>query len=240
MRRFVFLLPILLCATEAHALDTWMWGIGPHIGTMVLPGRYPVRLPKLKGEDGDTGPRADEGIAPVQHDLIFGVEGVYYMDRHHRIGFTGSGNPGLALGEGRRFSDWSFLLTYDYAIQGRALDVLFGAGLGAGTQGWRGEDDQTLRVNHFPLRGEVTGLARDKTRGYQLSIFAQLNIPSSAVYTLPDGTQPDITGGVYLTSGVQISVLFGDFEPPTGNPSPVLRTPPPADDPAPSPEGKPL
>lgn len=238
MHRLVLLLPLLALATPAHALDTWMWGIGPHVGTMVLPGRYPIVLPRLKGEDGDTGPRGDEGIAKVQHDIILGVEGVYYMDRHHRIGFTASATPGVALGAaGRRFSDWNMLLTYDYAIQGRALDVLFGGGVGAGTQGWRGEDDQSLRVNYFPVRGEISGLARDNTRGYQLSIFLQMNVPSRSVYTNAAGETPDITPGLYMTSGIELSVLFGDFDPPTAEPSPVLRTPPPVEPPPPPPPG---
>lgn len=240
MRRLVALLPLLFVAapTPAHALDTWMWGIGPHLGTMVLPGRYPVLLPRLRGEEGDTGPRGDEGIAKVQHDIIIGVEGVYYMDRHHRIGFTGSATPGIALGApGRRFSDWNLILTYDYAIPGRALDVLFGGGIGAGTQGWRGEDDQRLRVNYFPLRSEVSALARDTSRGYQLSLFVQWNLPSNSVYTDATGATPDLTPGLYLTSGIEFAVLFGDFEPPSSDPSPVLRTPPPAEPPPPPPEG---
>ena len=73
MRRLVCLLPLLLLSTPAWALDTWMWGIGPHVGTNVLPGRYPVVMPKLKGGDSDTGPRGDEGLVEVQHDIIIGV-----------------------------------------------------------------------------------------------------------------------------------------------------------------------
>ncbi|MFK7930229.1 MAG: hypothetical protein AB8H79_18720 [Myxococcota bacterium] len=230
MRSLLVVVPLVLCATPAMAIDTWMWGIGPHVGTMVLPGRYPVSLPKLKGGDSESGPRLDEGIVKAQHDLILGVEGVYYMNRHHRVGFTAGGDVGLGLGEGRRFSDWSFILTYDYAIQGRALDVLFGGGVGAGTQGWRGPEEQTLRVNTFPLRGEASVLARDNTRAYQLTLFMQLNVPSNSVYTDAAGDQPDINGGFYLTSGVELSVLFGDFEPPSSSPSPVKRTPPPVDD----------
>jgi hypothetical protein len=142
------------------------------------------------------------------------------------------------------------ILTYDYAIQGRALDVLFGGGIGAGTMGFRGEQDQTLRVNTFPLRAEITGLARDKTRGYQLTLFAQYDIPSRTTYRLADGSEPDVGGGIWFTSGIEIAVPFGDFDPPKANASPVRRVPPsaapeaptdgteggsapPADDPAP-------
>ena len=231
MRRLVCLLPLLLLSTPAWALDTWMWGIGPHVGTNVLPGRYPVVMPKLKGGDSDTGPRGDEGLVEVQHDIIIGVEGVYYMDRHHRIGFTGSATPGIALGSGSRFSDWSMILTYDYAIQGRALDVLFGGGLGAGTQGWSGPDGQKLRVNHFPVRAEISGLARDNSRGYQITMFTQVNLPSRTVYTNSAGETPDINGGFYATAGIELAVLFGDFTPPSSEPSPVQRGPPPVDDP---------
>lgn len=230
MRAFLAAAPLLLCSTPAFAIDTWMWGVGPKLGTMVLPGRYPISLPKLKGGDSESGPRIDEGIVKAQHDLILGAEAVYYMDRHHRIGVTGNADVGLAMGSGRRFSDWAFVLTYDYAIQGRALDILFGGGIGAGTQGWAGPDGQKLRVNTFPLRGEITGLARDNTRGYQLSLFAQLNVAGSTRYLDADGNEPDVNGGFYMTSGLELSVLFGDFDPPTNNPSPIKRTPPPVDD----------
>lgn len=231
MRAVLGLVPLLLCSTPAMAIDTWMWGIGPHVGTNVLPGRYPISLPKLKGGDSDSGPRADGGITKAQHDLILGAEGVYYMDRHHRIGFTTGFDVGLAMGSGNRFLDSSFILTYDYAIQGRALDVLFGGGVGFGTQSFRATDDQTLQVNTFPLRGEITGLARDNSRGYQLTLFAQMNLAGRSVYTDAAGAQPDVNGGFYLTSGLELSVLFGDFDPPTNNPSPIQRTPPSVDDP---------
>jgi hypothetical protein len=222
-----------LMATPALALDTWMWGIGPRVGTQVLPGRYPMQLPRIKGEDKDSGPRADGGVERVQHDLMLGAKGVYYMDRYHRIGFDGGVSFGLGMGEGRRFSDGALLLTYDYAVQGRALDVLFGGGIGAGTQGFRGDDDSTLRVNNFPIRAQVTGLARDHARAYELSLFLQYNLPSRTAYTAADGSQPDVVGGFWVTTGVQIAVLFGDFDPPKGTPSPVRRTPPPLDDTAP-------
>jgi hypothetical protein len=233
LRHAVLALPLLLLSTPAFALDTWMWGIGPRLGTQVLPGRYPAKLPKEKGGDAQSGPRIDDGIGKFQHDLMLGAEGVYYMDRYHRIGFTGGVGVGLAMGDQRRFTDWSFLLTYDYAVQGRALDVLFGGGLGAGTHGFRGADDQTLRVNTFPLRGEITGLARDDSRAYQLTLFLQYNLASRTIYTTADGDQPSVTGGIWVTSGVELAVLFGDFDPPKGTPSPVRRTPPPADDDAP-------
>jgi hypothetical protein len=229
--RLALVAACLLLSTPAWALDTWMWGIGPRVGTQVLPGRYPIQLPREKGGDSDSGPRADEGISKFQHDLLLGAEGFYSIDRFHRIGFTTGVGVGLAMGDGRSFTDLEFVLTYDYAVQGKALDVLFGGGLGAGTQGFSGADGQTLRVNTFPMRGEISALARDGTRGYQVTLFAQYNVPSNTVYTAADGSQPDVTGGVWVTSGIEIAVLFGDFDPPRGKPSPVHRTPP--DDPAP-------
>lgn len=214
-------------SSPAHAIETYMWGIGPRIGTHVLPGRYPALLPKERGGDAETGPRGDDGIVQVQHDLTIGAMGVYYLDRHHRIGFDGGAMFGIAMGPGRRSSTWDFLLTYDYAlVEGKALDLLWGGGLGAGTTGFRGPDDQRLRVNTFPLRTQLSALARDNSRAYQLSIFAQYNLPSSTTYTNANGEQPRVNGGFWITSGVQISVMFGDFSPPTGTPSPVRRLPP--------------
>jgi hypothetical protein len=223
MHRSLVVLLLAATATPAHALETWMWGIGPKVGTEVLPGRYPARLPRLSAEEGETGPRADQALR-VQHDLQLGVEGVYYMDRHHRIGFTGGVGIGLAM-DGRRHSTWELILTYDYAIQGRALDVLFGGGIGAGTMGFR-NDTGRLRVNTFPVRAEVSGLARDTSRGYQLTLYAQYDLPSSSTWTLAvDDSQPDLQGGIWFTTGLEISVQFGDFEPPRAGASPVRRVP---------------
>lgn len=221
LRRALAVMLLSVVATPAYALDTWMWGIGPRVGTEVLPGRYPMQLPRLADAEGDTGPRADEGLR-VQHDILLGAEGVYYMDRHHRIGFTGGVGLGLAM-EGRSFSAWELELTYDYAVQGRALDVLFGGGIGAGTMGFK-NDEGTLRVNTFPLRAEVSGLARDHTRGYQLTLFVQYDLPSRSVYQVA-GEPLDVRGGFWMTSGVEIAVLFGDFDPPESGPSPVRRVP---------------
>jgi hypothetical protein len=225
-RPALFALLAVAASSPALALETYMWGIGPRVGTHVLPGKYPILMPKERGGDGTTGPRGDDGIARVQHDLTLGGKGVYYMDRHHRIGFDGGAMFGIAMGPGRRSSTWDLVLTYDYAIEGKALDILFGGGIGAGTTGFRGPDDQRLRLNTFPMRGQITALARDNSRGYELTVFAQYNTPSSSTYTTAAGDQPRITGGFWITSGLQISVLFGDFSPPTGAPSPVRRLPP--------------
>lgn len=226
LRTVTITLAAALFSTPALALDTYMWGIGPRVGTNVLPGRYPASMPKLAGEDSDTGPRADDGIVKVQHDLMIGGKGVYYMDNHHRVGFDAGATFGIALGPGSRSSTWDMLLTYDYAIEGRALDVLFGGGIGAGTTGFRGPDDQTLRLNTFPMRVQATGMARDSSRAYELTLFLQYNTPNSSTYTLPNGDQPNVNGGFWLTSGLQIAVMFGDFTPPTGTPSAVRRLPP--------------
>lgn len=225
-RPALFALLAVAASSPALALETYMWGLGPRVGTNVLPGKYPILLPKERGEDGTTGPRGDDGIAKVQHDLTVGGKGVYYMDRHHRIGFDGGAMFGIAMGPGRSSSTWDFLLTYDYAIEGKALDILFGGGVGGGTTGFRGPDDQRLRVNTFPIRGQITALARDNSRGYEVTIFAQYNTPSSSTYTDAAGEQPRINGGLWITSGIQIAVLFGDFSPPSGAPSPVRRLPP--------------
>lgn len=211
--------------TPALALDTWMWGLGPRIGTQVLPGGYPNRLPRLADGDPDSGPRTDDGIVQMPHDLMLGGRGVYYIDRHHRIGFDGGTMIGLGMGQGRRGTTWDFLFTYDYAFQGKALDLMLGGGAGFGTTGFRGPDDQRLRVNTFPVRVQVSGMARDNTRAYELGVFAQYNTPSSTTYTLPSGDQPNVRGGIWFTTGLQISVFFGDFNPPTGTPGPVRRLP---------------
>ncbi|MBW2253807.1 MAG: hypothetical protein JRI25_04330, partial [Deltaproteobacteria bacterium] len=37
---------LMMVAADAHALGPYMWGIGQRVGTMVIPGRYPLKLPE--------------------------------------------------------------------------------------------------------------------------------------------------------------------------------------------------
>jgi hypothetical protein len=193
----------LLWAAEAQALDPYMWGIGPRVGTNAIPGRYPLRFPK---EIRD--PASGSTLERVRTDVFFGVDSVYYANGHSRVGaFAG-------MGLGAQYLDAHLQLEYDYVITAGALDFLVGGGLGFGTTTFRGESFERLTVPYYPLRVESSLLIRDEGRGYQLTAFGQYNLPSNHFYQDLNGFDVDVRGGTYVTLGVELSVMFGDFSPP--------------------------
>jgi hypothetical protein len=91
-------------APEAQALDPYMWGVGPRIGTMAIPGRYPVSFPdEIRNDD-------ESGLERVRGDLFFGVDSTYYASAHSRVGaFAG-------LGLGTQFFDAHLQFEYNYVL----------------------------------------------------------------------------------------------------------------------------
>ena len=220
---------LLLCsvAGSAHAVDYYMWGVGARIGTNILPARYPTQFPKevtqlTEACEADTSQTC--GFEKVWHDFTFGVEGVYYVNRHGRVGMIGG------IGVGKKYFDAHVLLKYDYVGQSGPLDLLIGGGLGAGTTTFRGLADEQLRVPNFPFRIETAALIRDVSRGYQVTLYGQYNLPSNHFFKDAAGEEMDVGSGIYLTAGIEFAVLFGDFLPPAKR-----KKAPPAKKPAPPP-----
>ena len=190
-------------APEAQALDPYMWGVGPRIGTMVIPGQYPGAFPNEIARDDDSQ------LERVRTDFFFGVDSLYYATAHSRVGaFAG-------IGLGKQFFDAQLQFEYNYVISASAIDFLFGGGLGFGSQRFGGGGEEQLVVPYYPLRAEASGLLRDNSRGYQLTVFGQWNIPSNHFYTDFNGFDVEgVGGGFYATLGIEIAVFFGDFTPP--------------------------
>ncbi len=204
MTRWLLVVVGVLAASPAYALDAWMWGVGPKLGTLVLPGSYPAKFNRTVTEDA--------AIERVRTDLITGVDGVYYANSSTRLGAS----AGLGLGAG--FTDINLLLEYNWVFQSEALDFLAGAGVGAGSMYFRGEGDSKLRVPYYPLRAEVGALIRDNSRGYQLTAFAIYNTPANQFYTTAAGVEvdkQDLEGvSFWGAAGIEVAVMFGDFTPP--------------------------
>jgi hypothetical protein len=204
MNRALLVVFGLLVSSPAWALDTWMWGIGPKIGTNALPGGYPLAFPKAV---------VDNSLDKARFDLLFGASAYYYASQSSRLGLDLQGDFG------KGFDEEEAILKYNWVYQGDAIDFVTGLGLGAGVMHFHdtaGADqtDAKMLVNDFPVRGEIGALVRDGTRGYQGNLFGQLGIPTRSVYTDPDGLQDNVGFGLYLMVGIEVSVLFGDFEPP--------------------------
>ncbi|MCB9673874.1 MAG: hypothetical protein H6737_02095 [Alphaproteobacteria bacterium] len=197
----------------ASAADVYMWGVGPRIGTNFLPGAYPSAFPRMVADDIVDGTDADPipVIDKVRGDVSFGFEAQYYVNGGSRIGMIGG------FDVGKRFFDANVLLKYNIVLQSASVDFLFGGGAGFGTQAWRGGPDAELarlRVPYFPLRVEAAGMIRAGWMAFQLTPYFQYNLQSNVFYTSDDGNELDVRGGVYPTMGIELSALFGDYEPP--------------------------
>ena len=192
----------LLSASDAWALDPYMWGVGPKVGTVVLPGRYPAKF-------NDTI-RADNGLSAVGFDLSVGFDSWYYVNGGSRLGATAD----VALGAG--YVDTSFLFKYNVVLQSQALDFLFGGGIGAGWMRMSGDGESRLQMPYYPMRAEVATLLRDDTRGYQITVYGEYAVPSTRSYRTVAGTDldpKDLQGsGIWASLGLEFSVMFGDFE----------------------------
>lgn len=201
----------LALTTSALALDLKWWGVGPTLGTMAIPTRYPTSLPTI----------AQGEVEKVRGDAALGVEAVLYPSGSGRVfgrGTVGVGTAGwvapeLTLG-------WDQVMYKDEEFQ-----LLFGGGLGVGTETFHspGEED-FLRVSYFPLRAQFSALLRDRSRAYELDLFATYHIAGEQLYC-ESQTQASngncssgadgagvIAGAVYLAVGAEATLYFGDFK----------------------------
>lgn len=201
----------LALTTSALALDLKWWGVGPTLGTMAIPTRYPTSLPTV----------AQGKVDKVKGDAAIGVEGVLYPSGSGRVfgrGTVGLGTSGwvapeLTLG-------WDQVLYKDEEFQ-----LLFGAGLGAGSETFHSEgEEDLLRVSYFPLRAQFSALLRDRVRAYEVDLFATYHIVGEQLYCENAQQAADddctsgaegagvIAGAVYLGIGAEATLYFGDFK----------------------------
>lgn len=214
----LLLVSSLVWASPASAgTSTYMYGIGPRVGTIVIPGGYPAAFPsfnELNAKGDETGEKLkiveDTTIEKVRGDMILGVEGLYWADKNNRL----AGTLGLGLGSG--YTDTHLILKYDKMYAMDALDTFVGGGLGVGVSSWRGEEDEHLRVPYYPIRGEVGALVRQKNFAVQGLFFLNLNLPGRQTLTLADDTEYESGFGwsFYPQLGAELQLLFGDFTKP--------------------------
>jgi len=198
-----------------------VWSLGGHLGSMILPGAYPLGFPpKINRYDFDGDDLADDvdgdgiedatTLEKVRGDVLFGAEGFYWLNAGARIGLT------LDADLGDRFTHLQMLFLVDGTSDTGSLFVVYGGGAGFGKTAIRGEDaDERLVIPNFPLRGEVGILipATDQL-GLEARLFGQMNVPSRHAYTDLAGNQQDV-GGVpvsYITLGLQVGAAFGEYD----------------------------
>lgn len=205
----------LLAVSPAHAIELRWWGVGPNIGTMAIPGSYPTALP-INAKDPDT---KDPLVTKVKGDVELGVRGVIYPTSTGRVGARGLLGFGTA-----GFNRQELTVEYDYAfVQAGDFQLLFGAGIGAGVERFPStaeSDTALLRVNYFPIRAQLAGLLRDRTRAYELALNGTFHIVGDNSW-LDEPGDPDpktaadmdvlVAGASYFALGAEATVWFGDF-----------------------------
>lgn len=196
---------LLLAATPAHALDVTWWGVGPGVGTRVVPLAYPVYPKTAK----------DAGFEQVEGNFEFSVRAAAYADRVGRVALRG--------GIGGNFDTWGsqeFTVGWDQLlVREGTLQLLLGVGVGVGHERTLHPDEASEAywdVQYFPVRATIGGLLRDKWRAYELDLWGTWHLvgKQELCVTADDCDVPPTVGdslGFYGGLGLEATVFFGSF-----------------------------
>ena len=225
------MLPILMLtlAAPAHADAPYMWGVGPELGTIVLPFQHPVAFPNLDVDnDGDgKNDKISDSLEKTGGDGLIGARGALYINGKSRlVGQGGFGFGGGGYGSAEFTGEYQVI-----PVSGSGVDAFLGAGLGFGSMRWRtwcGTDGSaisadcaitnpgTFKMSTLLLRAEVGALYRNKTQAYELSLWGHYVVAGNRKF-LPqasDAEEAVTSVGIYPYLGVAGTVYFGDFRPP--------------------------
>lgn len=201
---------VLALVAPAHAVEFRWWGVGPTLGTRIIPLTYPIFPGFVNDADGD--PKVD----PVEGNLEIGLHAVLYAGNIGRIGLRGR----LDTNFGPWFAQ-EVTLEYDHLlIRDGELQLMFGGGVGLGHERFGDDEgDDYLDNQHFPLRLQLTGLFRDKWRAYELDIYGTWRIIGASEYCVTEddcskGSETEDffdTFGFYAGLGLEATVFFGNF-----------------------------
>lgn len=206
------LLALTLLTQPAQAVEFRWWGIGPTLGTRVVPLSYPVFPGFVKDGDGDPL------VAPVKGNLEVGAHAVLYVGNVGRVGLRGRLDTNFGPWFGQEVTiEWDQMLIRDGELQ-----LLLGFGLGLGHERFYDEEIEGYLDNqHFPLRVQVGGLMRDKWRAYEINLYGTWRIIGAS--ELCDAEGDCSTGGeaaedffdsfgFYAGIGLEATVFFGNFK----------------------------
>lgn len=206
---------LTLLAAPAHAEQgPYMWGVGPNLGTMIYPGEFPAYYPKVDIAEGETVAGLADNDRPefeqVRGDLIVGARGVMYLDKMSRFG----ARLNMGLGEGYRALN--FTAEYDFLpVDKNGLSSFVGAGAGFGNMRFEAEDVGELKLATYIFRGQAGLLYRNKTQAYEANVFVQVDLPGGSRFTSIDDVEYETGFKSYGMIGVEGTIYFGDFRPPT-------------------------
>ena len=179
----------------------FMWGVGPTLSTVVLPGAMPFNFP----DEAD-----DLGFEKTGGDVGIGVHAVMYMRHTQRFGthawyHTGAGG----------YSSPNLTLEYDFVgSSANGVTVLGGLGGGFGSQSWENDNGDKLKMNTFIARGQGSVNFRTPTVCYELAAFVNMYFPANTKIEKKTGETIDAAYTLYPVLGLEFTAFFGDFKPP--------------------------
>ncbi len=219
------LVALALSASTAEA-KPYMWGVGPTVSTMVIPGQHPVSWPQSQKIDGerqdiglygssDSGRLAEPYFDKVRGDVAFGGRGMLYLNSDWRGAMRGQ------FGFGSNYRSSQLTLEVDKILAGEnGAFVFLGGGAGVGSMTFKSQEDSAyLKLRDVPLRFHGGGYYKiNQKSAIELSLFFQLPIPSMQVLNTDEGNEIDMTSGVNIFSyshfGVELTGYYGDFSKP--------------------------
>lgn len=203
----------LLMVGEAQAVEFRWWGVGPMLGTRIVPLQAPVWPALALDADGD--PKVDE----VNGNMEIGLHAALYAGNIGRVALRGQLNTNFGPWFAQEVTlEWDHLLIRDGELQ-----LMLGAGVGIGHQRFGdAESDRYLDLKTFPLRLQLSGLMRDKWCGYEIDIYGTLPIAGQTQMCSGTGADDgcdepgkteDLFDGVgfYGGLGLEATVFFGNF-----------------------------
>jgi hypothetical protein len=201
---FLILWTLLMTPFAQAEQGPYMWGVGPVISTIVLPGDHPFNFPDQADDAGFTKTSGDVGL---------GVHAVMYMRATQRFGthlWYHSGSGG--------YSSPNVTMEYDFVgSSANGMTLLGGFGAGFGYQRWKtgeGDEQKKLTMNTFILRAQGSVNYRTKTNCFEIGTFMNFFLPSGSVIESGDGKSEPTNFVMYPTVGLEFTGYFGDFRPP--------------------------
>lgn len=197
-----------------NKVQPFMGGWGVSAQSTLIPLNYPQSFPKIKA-DGVQTPNFQQ----AGQDVGLGIKGTLFASRKYRA----SVNPYYHMG----FNDSNYrafgvnLEVDQMAFRERNVWGYYGLGGGTSNLKFIAPDESTLTATQLYLKGQVGALYFDRTKAYELSLYATFGstgreqITKDGVVYENQGVLGDadqLKGSLYYpTIGVQGTVYKGDF-----------------------------
>jgi hypothetical protein len=201
-------------------VQPFMGGWGLSAQSILIPLEYPQSFPEIKS--GGT-----PNFQQVGQDVGLGVKGTIFASRKYRA----SVNPYYHMGFNEsNFRAMGLNVEVDQiAFRERNVWAYYGLGGGTSNLKFTSANESTLTATQLYAKGQVGGMYFDRTKAYELSIYATFGTTGREQIT-KNGTVYENSGMFssddalkgslyYPTIGIQGTVYRGDFRKAMQNPA---------------------